>query len=113
VGYYLTHLLGLIFLINFVSCKEKKYSEAIMQDRIKLTKYKKQIEEVYNMQAVIKEKVPELIEKLKIANTPREKGLIVTRIQRNEKKMKKFKEKINTLKKKILELESKGITPLE
>jgi len=113
VASYHIRLLGLIFLISFISCKEKKAPEDLMQDRIKLTKYKKQIEEIYSMQNAIKNKVPELVQKLKVANTPREKGVIVTKIQSQEKKMKRFKEKINILKKKILELENKGVTPLE
>jgi DNA repair exonuclease SbcCD ATPase subunit len=114
VVYSLIRLLGLIFLISTsYSCKQKQNSEEHMQDRIKLTRYKKQIEEIYRMQNAIKEKTPALIERLKQANTPRQKGSVVTRIQRNEKKIRRFKDKINVLKKKIIELEQKGVKPID
>lgn len=110
---YVFRLLGLVFWISFLSCSNKTTSAVLKEDRIKLTKYKREIENVYNIQNNYKNKIPVLLAKLKVANTPREKGKIVTQIQRFEKKLKRCKEKTNILKTKIIELENKGVTPLE
>ena len=110
--FHVFRLAGLLILTNFTACTSQKLIEEIKKDRIKLTKFKKQIEKVYYIQNNYKNKVPVLIAKLKVATKPREKGKYVTRIQRLQKKLKRCKEKINILKTRIIELENQGITPL-
>lgn len=113
MGYNVIRLIGLIFLINLLACTSKNSDSKFKKQRIMLTKYKKQLDELVYMQKITKQNIPQLVAKLAKESQPRKKGTIVTNIQRVEKKMKRYQEKANILKTKIIELEKNGVTPLE
>lgn len=113
MGYHVFRLLGLMFLINSFSCSSENIDPKLDQKRIMLTKYKRQLDELSYMQKITKKNIPELVAKLNKESQARKKGTIVTNIQRVERKLKRYQDKVNILKTKILELENGGVTPLE
>ncbi len=106
--------LGLLYLISllltslfFSSCVS---DDARRKARIKeatINKYNAKADELSKKISSLKSQIPALQQKIKVAVDPREQGKYVTEMQRIEGRLRKYKEKNDEIKRKMIELNNK------
>ena len=74
----------------------------------KYIKYTEKVEELTQKIRELKGRIPKLQEKLKIAIEPRQQGKYVTEIQKTERRVKRYIEKLDDYKRKLIQMKHGG-----